>query len=456
MASTHDYDADMDVLAAIASRDDDLSDDADSDSSLNGSSESSAQSSQNTAPPIDLAGIGAPAISKPAKRSSMFGWMSTPKSSNSTSSSSNFITPSSLASFARATPTSSSKSSSPRIPPKATPKARSPRASRSGGGFFGGNRTGPDAKEMAGPVARLTEAGKVCLKDHAFFDETLKRRQTQVVSAVKEVKATRKAAVLQETEKLDKSIATAESIKKKLVTSLKALVKAGDTTAFDQLEAIALGLEEIDEEDEEEDEGEILVDSGAAAEAGEDFIQASSDPIGSRENRAEASENDDATASSKEPANLEAAITAMRGVVPLKGMPVPAVGNPLDQLRFFDWSSRVLKAQHAALNLDYYFPKAEGWKLRIFIPEENMYMGAKDIGVERLKCNMALSLGKEGLQVNLSDIDFMCTVSEADFQYHGFCSFAKIYMYFQLDSPLYPSSRSTKCDSKGLAVLLEP
>ena len=65
MASTHDYDADMDVLAAIASRDDDLSDDADSDSSLNGSSEPPTQPLQNAAPPIDLAGIGAPPLSKP-------------------------------------------------------------------------------------------------------------------------------------------------------------------------------------------------------------------------------------------------------------------------------------------------------------------------------------------------------------------------------------------------------
>jgi hypothetical protein len=299
---------------------------------------------------------------------------------------------------------------------------------------------------MAGPVAQLTEAGKVCLKDHALFDETLKRRQTQVVSAVKEVKATRKAAVSQETDKLDKSIATAESIKKKLVTSLKALVKAGDTTAFDQMEAIALGLDEIEEDD--EDEGEIVVDAGAAA-TDEDFVQAASNPIATPERRADAFENHDTTSSSKELADLEAAITAMRSVVPLKGMPVPAVGNPLDQLRFFDWSSRVLKAQHAALNLDYYFPKAEGWKLRIFIPEENMYMGAKDIGVERLKCNMALSLGKEGLQVTLSDIDFMCTVSEASVHFFPY------FTAFSVLSPSLLAFRCIKCDSKAPAAQLE-
>jgi hypothetical protein len=255
-------------------------------------------------------------------------------------------------------------------------------------------------------LAQLSEAGLLCLGDHAPFDEALKIRQTQVVAAVKEVKAARKAAVVQEAEKLDKFIATAESTKKKLLSNLKALVKAGDTSVFDQMEAIALGIDQIEEDD---DEAEVL-----SRGADEEWGQTASIPIagaGDRVDRVAAAEVE-ATATGKEPAaDLEAAMAVMRTAVPLKGMSVPAAGNPLDQLRFFDWSSRLLKAQHAALNLDYYFPKAEGWKLRVFIPEENMYMGAKDIGVERLKCNMAMSLGKDGLQVTLSDIEFLCTVS---------------------------------------------
>lgn len=264
-------------------------------------------------------------------------------------------------------------------------------------------------KESAGPVAQLSEAGVLCLGDHAPFDEALKIRQTQVVAAVKEAKATRKAAVVQEAEKLDKFIATAESTKKKLLTNLKALVKAGDTTVFAHMEAIALGLDQMEDDDDEESVAE-----SRAATADAEWGRTASNPIAGAGDRAAAAEVD-APATGKEPAELEAALAAMRRAVPLNGMPVPAVSHPLDQLRFFDWSSRLLRAQHAALHLDYYFPKAEGWKLRVFIPEENMYMGAKDIGVERLKCHMSMSLGKNGLQVTLRDIDFMCTVRGTSF-----------------------------------------
>ena len=72
-----------------------------------------------------------------------------------------------------------------------------------------------------------------------------------------------------------------------------------------------------------------------------------------------------------------------------------------------------------ALHLDMYFPRNEGWKLRVYIPEEDMYMGAKDVGVEKLKFNCALRMNSDGLFIDITDLEFLTQVYQMRFKGKG-------------------------------------
>jgi len=76
----------------------------------------------------------------------------------------------------------------------------------------------------------------------------------------------------------------------------------------------------------------------------------------------------------------------------------------LEKLRVMELNLQHLQAQHAALHLDMYFPRSEGWTMRAFIPEESMYFGAKDLGIERLDSVVDLRAGNDGINLNITDV----------------------------------------------------
>lgn len=83
--------------------------------------------------------------------------------------------------------------------------------------------------------------------------------------------------------------------------------------------------------------------------------------------------------------------------------------SPLERLRHYEWKSSLLKSLHTAMFLEMYYPRDEGWKLRIYIPEEDMYMGAKDVSIEKLKLKCNVKTGIDGVTLEINDLEFFTT-----------------------------------------------
>ena len=214
---------------------------------------------------------------------------------------------------------------------------------------FLGKTTAVGNKLVAAPIAQLSEASLAVLADSIPFDEELKFKQKAVAEAQKSRKAERKAQVSAEAAKLAKQISHVTDVKKHLLKEIKSIVASGGGGLFDHSEAIDL----IEQQEEDEDSS-----------WGSDVEYAKS-PL----------EHDGRSHSpmrQAKPADASGTGGAEAHVYATSGPASHASGSPLEKLRFFEWSGRVLRAQNTALHLDMYFPRSEGWKMRVYIPEEDM------------------------------------------------------------------------------------
>lgn len=215
-------------------------------------------------------------------------------------------------------------------------------------------------KEKITNVSELTpDEIDTLMKTHTKFDDGLKNAQKQVLLTGKSGKEARKVSVTGEAAELAKQITSAITEKKKALKELKKLVATTGSSVLDQAEA-----EGIVDLDNESDDDDISVNSASTT----------TSPLSSDKS------------------------------------------SPLERLRHYEWKSSLLKSLHTALFLDMYYPREEGWKLRIYIPEEDMYMGAKDVGVEKLKLTCNVRSGVDGVTLEIKDLEFFTTVHQMRFK----------------------------------------
>lgn len=57
--------------------------------------------------------------------------------------------------------------------------------------------------------------------------------------------------------------------------------------------------------------------------------------------------------------------------------------------------------------------------MRVYIPDEDMYLGAKDVGVERLKLQCDLVASPEGIQIDITQLELFIQVYQMRFRGKG-------------------------------------
>jgi len=196
------------------------------------------------------------------------------------------------------------------------------------------------------------------VKTYGKFDDSLKESQKQVLLTARNGKDARRISVNGEASELAKQISSAETEKKKALKELKKLVATTGTSILE--EAAAEGID-LDGGDSDSDDTVSVVSSASGSQLGGDK-------------------------------------------------------SPLERLRHYEWKASLLKSLHTALFLESYYPREEGWKLRVYIPEEDMYMGAKDVGVEKLKLTCNVRSGVDGVTLEIKDLEFFTTVYQMRFK----------------------------------------
>jgi len=216
-------------------------------------------------------------------------------------------------------------------------------------------------------VAQLSGRSLDMLADHKDFDEVLKGAQKAVLDATAAAKVARKARVSGEARRLAKQLEQAVLVKEAL---LKELQQKGLVDELYEDDGLLDG------------EGQWVPAAGVMPPFDRGPFERGEEEGGAVEAGGEGG----------------------------------SVGSPLEQLRYYEWNCSLLKAQHTALHLNMYFPRSEGWKMRVYIAEEDMYMGAKDVGVEKLKGSCDLRAGVDGFSIEVTDLELFTQIYQMRFK----------------------------------------
>ena len=264
--------------------------------------------------------------------------------------------------------------------------------------------TGDGGSLSIAAVAELSKESLDALQScSATFDASLKQSQKRAILAVKVAKAERKAAMGDEALRFSRQMAHAKTVKKRLIKVVKkVLSKQNDTTQqqniqdfdFDacddyQINDIILGDDDDEEEDEkgekcqnasDDDEEVAVVHSTNKIKDGKTSgidHQASTFDLDTKGGSTSPAigKNASIAASTSAPFNE---VDQMKTQLELSldksvpGTSMDGTATPLEQLRYFTWYEKLVRAKYTSLHLNNYFPREEGWKMRVYIPEEDM------------------------------------------------------------------------------------
>ena len=253
-------------------------------------------------------------------------------------------------------------------------------------------------------VAELSKESLDALQScSATFDASLKQSQKRAILAVKAAKAERKTSMGDEALRFSRQMAHAKTVKKQLIEVVKkVLSKQNDTThqkniqEFDfdacsdyQIDDIILGDDDDEEEEEEgekchntsdDDEEVAVVNSTNKIKDGKTCSidhQVSRLDLDTKSGSTSASIGKNASPAASTSAPFDE-VDQMRTQLELPldksvpGTSMDGTATPLEQLRYFTWYEKSIRAKYTSLHLNNYFPREEGWKMRVYIPEEDM------------------------------------------------------------------------------------